>query len=350
MVNSIDVGGSLVGAGQPCFIIAEAGVNHNGDLAMAMELVDVAADCGADAIKFQTFKAENLVTAEAPKADYQLEVTDPNESWLTMLERLELSPDAHRQLMQACQSRNIQFISTPFEEDSADLLEELGVHAFKIPSGEISNLPFLEYVGRKGKPVILSTGMAFLGEVESAILTLENAGSKDIAVLHCVSNYPADPADVNLRTMKTMARAFEAPVGYSDHTLGAEVTLAAVAMGACIVEKHFTLDRNLEGPDHQASLDPDELREMVQGIRKVEKAMGSSRKRPTANEMPTLKAARKSLVARCDLKAGSVLTKDCIAIKRPGTGYAPAKLPELVGRTLVRDVSVGTVFSAEMLG
>ena len=338
-----------IGAGQPCFIIAEAGVNHNGDLALAHRLIDVARAAGADAVKFQTFKADQLVTLDAPKAEYQLQQTEADESQYEMLKHLELSAGSFRDLQQHCREAGIRFMSTPFDEDSADLLSELGVTVFKTPSGEITNLPYLAHVARKGRPLIVSTGMATLGEVEAAVNTLRAAGNPAIVLLQCVSNYPADPADVNLRAMQTMAQAFGVPTGFSDHTAGIEVALAAVALGACVIEKHFTLDRAMPGPDHAASLEPDQLAAMIRGIRTVEAALGHGRKEPAASELNTAEVARKSLVAACDLKAGTVLSDSVLAVKRPGTGLPPALRPYVIGRTLRVDVSVGTVIGLEML-
>ena len=332
------------------FIIAEAGVNHNGSLELAKQLVDIAAKAGADAVKFQTFKAEKVVTAGAPKADYQLQTTEESESQFDMLRRLELSHEQHRELLSYCRKQGIIFMSTPFDKGSADFLDELSVPVFKIGSGEITNLPFLEYVSRKGKPVILSTGMSYLSEVDEAVRVIRSAGCEQFVLVHCVSNYPADPIDVNLRAMHTMATAFQVPVGYSDHTLGIEVPMAAVALGACVIEKHFTIDRNLDGPDHLASLEPDELSAMVKGIRTVEAAMGHGRKEPAASEINTAAVARRSLIAARDIPVGSILTKDMIDIKRPGTGLKPALLLFLVGQTVKNSISAGTVFSLEMLG
>ena len=349
MVASLDIAGRRVGPDQPCFVIAEAGVNHNGSLELARQLVDKAQQAGADAVKFQTFKAERLVTRDAPKADYQCQTTGTAESQFEMLSRLELSPDAHQAVMAHCSSSNIVFLSTPFDEQSADFLEALGVAAFKIPSGEITNLPFLAHVARKGKPMIVSTGMACLGEVEMAVNTIWKAGNRSIVLLHCVSNYPAAPADINLRAMQTMATAFGLPVGYSDHTPGIEVPLAAVALGACVIEKHFTLDRNLPGPDHQASLEPDELESLVQGIRTVEVALGHGRKEPAASEANTAAVARKSLVAVSDIPAGTLLTEELVAVKRPGTGLPPAMRPYVMGRTARVLIPAGTVLGLEML-
>lgn len=345
----VEIAGRKLGPGHPCFIIAEAGVNHNGDLDMARRLVDVAVESGADAVKFQTFKADRLVTLEAPKAEYQMSTTDATESQFDMLQRLELSPEMHRSLWEYCQERNILFLSSPFDEQSADLLAELDVPAFKIPSGEITNLPYLRHIARKGKPMIVSTGMANLAEVEQAVNTIEAADNVEFVLLHCVSNYPTAPADVNLRAMETMATAFGVPVGYSDHTPGIAVTLAAVAQGACIIEKHFTLDRNLPGPDHLASLEPYELAAMVEGIRTVEAALGHGRKEPAAPEAATAAVVRKSLAAAQDIPAGVTLREELIIAKRPGTGLSPALLHQLLGRELKVDVPKDTLFTLEML-
>jgi N-acetylneuraminate synthase len=344
-----EIAGRGIGPSRPCFVIAEAGVNHNGTLELAKKLVDVAAAAGADAVKFQTFKAERLVSAAAPKAEYQLQTTDASESQLEMLRRLELSPDFHRQLWVYCQELGLMFLSTPFDEASADLLDDLGVPAFKIPSGEVTNWPFLQHVAGKGKPMIISTGMANMAEVYDAVRVVRDAGCERFALLHCVSNYPAKASDVNLRAMATMAAAFGVPVGYSDHTTGIEMPLAAVALGACVLEKHFTLDRNMPGPDHPASLEPDELVAMVAGIRNVEAALGHGRKEPAVSEAATAAVARKSLVTARDIFAGTLLTEDMITAKRPGTGLPPAMRPYLLGRTLRKDVAEDTLLTLEML-
>lgn len=346
---TINIAGREVGSGHSCFIIAEAGVNHNGSLEAARQLIDVAADAGADAVKFQTFRAERLATIDAPKAEYQLRNTGEAETQFEMLKRLELSEDAHRELMAYCAERGILFMSTPFDEASADFLDELGVAVFKLPSGEITNLPFIEHVARKGKPLIISTGMADLGEVGTAVRCLEAAGSPPFILLHCVSNYPAAAGDANLRAMQTMQDAFKVAVGYSDHTLGIEVALAAVALGACVIEKHYTLSRDLPGPDHRASLEPDELGMMVRGIRAVESALGHGRKEPAASEAEIAAIARRSLVAARDLAAGTELTADSIVIRRPGTGLPAAMLPEILGRRLRVPLRAGALLTLEML-
>jgi N-acetylneuraminate synthase len=312
-------------------------------------LIDVAALAGADAVKFQTFKAERLATPDAPKAEYQLRTTGAAESQYEMLQRLELSHEAHRELMPYCAERGILFMSTPFDEESADFLDDLGVPVFKLPSGEITNLPFITHVARKGKPMIVSTGMATLDEVERAVESIRAAGSPDFMLLHCVSNYPAEAGDVNLRAMRTMQEAFDVAVGYSDHTLGIEVALAAVALGACVIEKHFTLSRDLPGPDHLASLEPDGLKALVRGIRLVEASLGHGRKEPAASEAEVAAVARKSLVAARDITAGTELTTDMIAIRRPGTGLPAAMLSEVIGRRLRVPVRAGALLSLEML-
>ncbi len=320
-------------------IIAEAGVNHNGDLALAIQLIDVAAKAGADVVKFQTFSADRLVTTHARKADYQAQATDAGESQHAMIRRLELTRDMHEALVAHCRARGIRFLSAGFDTESIDLLVQLGQDSFKIPSGEITNLPYLRRVGRCGKPVMLSTGMATLGEIEAALGALEEAGTPRgrITVLHCTTEYPAPMADVNLRAMLAIRDAFGVAVGYSDHTLGIEVAIAAVALGATVIEKHVTLDRNLPGPDHKASLEPDELRAMVMAIRNVEQAMGDGIKRPGLSETKNKPVARKSLVAACDIRAGESFSEANLAVKRPGTGVSPMRWDEVLGRKAVRD-------------
>ncbi len=331
------------------FIIAEAGVNHNGDVGLARKLVEAAAEAGADAVKFQTFKADRLATRGAPKADYQRDTTDAAESQWEMLRRLELSPEAHRDLMVWCQKQGILFLSSLFDEESADFLADLGVTLFKIPSGEITNLPLLAHVARKGKPMIVSTGMSYLSEVEAAVRAIEDACNRQIVLLHCVSRYPADPADANLRAMEAMAQAFHLPVGYSDHTLGLEVPLAAVALGARVIEKHLTLDRSLPGPDHRISLSTEEFRALTQAIRKVEQALGDGRKRPMACEVDVREAARRSIVAVCDIPAGATIEARMLALRRPGTGLPPHLLPQLINRTARRRIEAGEVLGWDML-
>jgi N-acetylneuraminate synthase len=348
-MQTVNISNKVIGPGQPVFVIAEAGVNHNGDLKLARALIDVAVEAGADAVKFQTFQADRLVIPEAPKAEYQLRTTGDSESQFEMLRRLELSADAQCELQSYCHERGIVFLSTPFDDVAVDLLDKLGVPAFKISSGDLTNSPLLEYVASKGKPVILSTGMSELSELIEAVSVLNTAGCENPVLLHCVSNYPAEPAEVNLRAMQTMRSAFDVPVGFSDHTEGIDVALAAVALGACVIEKHFTLDRTLPGPDHRASLEPAELRELVRSIRRVEAALGSGRKIPTASELETAKVARRSLVAARDIPAGATLQRDMVVMRRPGTGMSPAMLATLLGRRVIRNIATGTLLDADML-
>lgn len=327
-----NVAGRRIGDGASCFVIAEAGVNHNGRVDLAIKLINVAVEAGADAVKFQTFKAELLASPEAAKAAYQMETTDAGETQLDMVRRLQLPFEEFAALKQHCDRRGILFMSTPFDEDSADFLDGLGMPVFKVPSGEVVNLPLLGQIGAKRKPVILSTGMSTLGEVERAVTTLEASGCAGLALLHCVSNYPANPEDVNLRAMDTLAAAFGHPVGYSDHTLGLAVALASVARGAAVLEKHFTLDRTLPGPDHRCSLEPDELSSLIRGVRTVEAALGSGRKAPAAAEADTARVARRSLFLRRAIDAGGVLEANHLIALRPGDGVSPAFLAQIVGR------------------
>jgi N,N'-diacetyllegionaminate synthase len=314
-------------------------VNHNGDLARARRLVDAAAEAGADLVKFQTFTADRLVTIAARKADYQVQAADVGESQHAMLRRLELTREMHDALVAHCRSRGIQFFSTGFDTNSVDLLAELGVDRFKIPSGEITNLPYLRHVGRYGKPVILSTGMATMSEIDAALKVLEQAGTpRDrVTVLHCTTEYPTPMADVNLRAMLAIRDACGVAVGYSDHTAGIEVAVAAVALGATVIEKHFTLDRSLPGPDHKASLEPDELKAMVTAIRNIEQALGDGIKRPSAGEARNMSIARKSLVAARAIRAGDVFSEINVTVKRPGTGLSPMRWDDVLGRTAPRD-------------
>ena len=315
------------------FIIAEAGVNHNGSVELAKQLIDVASEAGVDAVKFQTFKAESLVSKNAQKADYQKETTDKQESQFDMIKKLELDVNTHKVLMQYCHEKDIMFLSTPFDHDSIDMLNKLGLKIFKIPSGEITNLPYLRHIGSLNKEVILSTGMADIGEIEDALDVLVEAGTKkeNITVLHANTMYPTPMEDVNLKAMVTIGNTFDIAYGYSDHTLGIEVDVAAVAMGATVIEKHFTLDKMMEGPDHKASLEPDELISMTKAIRNIEVALGSNVKKPSTSEKPNMAIARKSIVAKRTIKIGEILTEDNLAIKRPGNGINPMQWDAIVG-------------------
>ena len=321
-------------------IIAEAGVNHNGSIKTAEQLIETAAEAGADLVKFQTFSADRLVTGSASKADYQLETTSTSESQHEMIRKLELSREMHEELIAHCKKCGVGFFSTGFDPQSVDLLAELGLDRFKIPSGEITNLPYLRHIGQYGKPVILSTGMARLGEIEAALEVLEASGTprERVTVLHCNTEYPTPMADVNLKAMLAIRDALGVQVGYSDHTLGIEVPIAAVAMGATVIEKHFTLDRNLPGPDHRASLEPDELKAMVQAIRNIELALsGDGLKRPSPSESKNLEIARKSLVALVPIKAGDLFTEANLGVKRPGSGISPMRWDDFIGRPANRD-------------
>ncbi len=349
MVAPICIGDRQIGPDRPCFIIAEVGVNHDGRMDQARDLVDAATAVGADAVKFQTFKADALVARGAPKAAYQRRSKDDAESQSDMLKRLELSYDQFRELHEYCHLHGILFLSTPFDEQAADFLDTLGMPAFKIGSGEITNLPLLAHVAKKGKPILLSTGMSRLEEVEAAVGTIRDHGHHGLALLHCIGIYPAPAEDVNLRAMHTLATAFGVPVGYSDHTVGTEIALAAVALGACIIEKHLTLNRLLPGPDHQASIEPAEFGALVRGIRRVEMSLGDGLKVPTSRELETAAVARRSLVAAKDILAGTVLTDELIAIRRPGTGLPPALKPSLIGRATRVDIPAGDLIALEML-
>ena len=324
---------------QRVLIIAEAGVNHNGDLDMAKKLVVAAASAGADIVKFQTFSAERLVTQAAQKAEYQKQTTGSHESQFEMLQRLELTKNMHEELIAECQKQNIQFLSTAFDTQSVDMLTALGSELFKIPSGEITNLPYLHHIGNLRKSVILSSGMATLSEILDALVALESAGTprNSITVLHCTTEYPAPMKDVNLRAMLTIRDRLGVRVGYSDHTLGIEVSIAAVAMGATIIEKHLTLDRQLPGPDHRASLEPGEFEEMVASIRNIEQALGDGIKSPSSSELKNLPIARKSLVSQSQIRAGELFSEKNLTTKRPGFGISPMRWNEVIGKVARRD-------------
>ncbi|PYM54958.1 MAG: N-acetylneuraminate synthase [Candidatus Rokuibacteriota bacterium] len=337
------------GAGGRIFIVAEAGVNHNGDPALARRLVDAAAESGADAVKFQTFRVDALLTRGAPKAGYQVETTGAGESQREMLARLELATAVLAELKDRAATRGLTFFSAPFDEESADVLDRLGVALFKVPSGEITNLPLLRHLASKGRPIILSTGMSSLDEVEHAVAAIRAAGNPPLAVLHCLSAYPAPAAEVNLRAMDALGASCSCPVGFSDHTLGIEIAVAAAARGAVIIEKHLTLDKTLPGPDHRASLDPVEFAAMVRAIRAVESALGDGTKRPMPSELDTRRVARKSLVAARALRAGARLGVGDVLIKRPGTGISPADLDKAIGRPLARDIAADEVIGWEAL-
>lgn len=321
------------------YVIAEIGVNHNGDINLAKKMIDAAKDAGADAVKFQTFKSENLVSTYAEKAEYQKVTTGSDESQLDMIKKLELSFEDFKELAAYCKKSGIAFASTPFDFESIRFLNTIDMPFWKIPSGEITNLPYLIEIAKTKKPVIMSTGMSSLEEIYAAINVLKKYGTKEITLLHCNTAYPTPYQDVNLKAMQTLRDAFNLPVGYSDHTKGIEVPIAAAALGAVVLEKHFTLDRNMEGPDHKASLEPDELKQMVASVRHIEAAIGSADKTPTESEIINRDIARKSIVAKTAIKAGELFTEDNITVKRPGNGISPMKWFEVLGKTAPRDFS-----------
>ena len=348
-VTPVALGSGAIGPGHRCFVIAEAGVNHNGDPALAHRLVDLAAEAGADAVKFQTFDPDLVVAAGARKADYQIANTGAGESQRDMLRRLVLPRAEFKVLARHAADRGLLFLSTPFDEGSADFLDDLGLAAFKVPSGEITNHPFLAHLAVKGRPLLVSTGMSTLVEVGGALDTIAAHGDPAVALLHCVSNYPAAPADCNLRSMDTMRQAFRTPVGWSDHTLGVTVSLAAVAAGAEVLEKHFTVDRSLPGPDHAASLEPGELRELVESIRVIEMSRGTGCKVPAPSEAANAQLVRRSLHATRELAPGHVLTAEDLVALRPGTGVSPGARDRLIGRAVRRRIGAGEMVSEDQL-
>lgn len=330
-------------------IIAEAGVNHNGDLKLAKQMVEKAKQAGADYIKFQTFVAEDLVIDRAEKADYQKRETGNNESQLEMLEKLALPNEAFVELKKYCDKVGIGFLSTPFDLKSIDFLSSLDMDYWKIPSGEITNLPYLEKIAKTGKKVILSTGMSELDEIQDAVDILEKNGSSDIILLHCNTEYPTPFEDVNLRAMEQMRDIFHKTVGYSDHTKGIEIPIAAVALGAKVIEKHFTLDRQMEGPDHKASLEPEELAAMAMAIRNIESALGDGKKRKTVSERHNVNIVRKSIVVSRDIKVGEIFTEDNITVKRPGNGISPMAWYQIIGKKAKRDYKKDTLIEKDYL-
>ena len=321
------------------FIIAEAGVNHNGSIDLAYKLIDAAFDAGANAVKFQTFKASNIVLKNSKKAEYQIQKNNILESQFDMLKKLELNAESHKKLFNYCTNKGIQFLSSPFDHESIHTLDKLNVQIFKIPSGEINNLPYLRHIGSLGKEVILSTGMSTLVEIEDALNILINSGTtkNNITILHANTMYPTPMEDVNLNAMQTIKNKFDVAVGYSDHTLGIEIGIAAVALGASTIEKHFTLDKKMDGPDHKASLEPNELKSMIDAIRNIEKAMGDGIKRLTISEKPNIGIARKSIVAKTNIKKGDIFSEKNLTTKRPGYGLSPMSWDSVIGRTAEQD-------------
>lgn len=331
-MKSIEIGDKSVGNGFKCFIIAEAGVNHNGSVETAKKLINTAKEVGADAVKFQTFKTDSVVTKKAPKAEYQ-KISDNYSSQYEMIRKLELSADEFIELSNYAKSKGIIFLSSPFDSESVELLDQIGISAFKLGSGEITNLPLIKNVANKGKPVILSTGMASLCEIEEALKIIKTK-SIDVILMYCVTNYPASASEIDLNIMKTLQNTFKIPVGFSDHTMGIELSVAAVALGACVIEKHFTLDRNLEGPDHKASLEPENFKRMVDSIRNVEKGLGDGIKKISKDELSIKQIVRKSIMAGRDIEKGETLKRDMLTIKRPETGIYPKYIDVIIGKKM----------------
>jgi len=325
------------------FIIAEAGVNHNGSVEIAKRMIDAATNAGADAVKFQTFKAEKVVSKFASKAEYQKETTQRDESQLEMIKKLELDPNAHKELIDYCRKNGVMFLSSPFDLESIELLDTLGLSMLKIPSGEITNLPYLKKIGSLKKKIVLSTGMSDLREIGDALSILTQAGTakEDITVLHCNTEYPTPYEDVNLRAMLTIKETFKIKVGYSDHTPGIEVSIAAAALGATVIEKHFTLNKSMEGPDQKASLEPGKLKAMVQAIRNVEKSLGDGTKKPSRSELKNIAAIRKSILAARNIREGEIFTEGNLAAKRPGEGISPMEWDKVIGQTAKRNFEDG---------
>ncbi len=346
MIEPVAIENRQVGPGHSCYIIAEAGVNHNGDMALAHQLIDAAVKAGADAIKFQSFVTEDLITADTPKANYQVETTGEPGSQYNMLKSLELTGPQHAELKAHCDESGILYLCTPYENKSVDMLDELGIGAYKIASTDTTNIPFLRYLASKNRSVILSTGMSTLGEVELAVNALWEGGLREkTIILHCTSEYPTPIEEANLRAIGTMERAFACPIGFSDHTPGIGVSPWAVAVGACMLEKHFTLDRDLPGPDHRASLEPNELATLVQTVRQVETALGDGRKRPMPSEIGNKPFMQKSIVAVQDIAAGETIAANALSCKRPATGLSPALWDDVVGKSAARPIKAGEILN-----
>jgi len=341
----------LVGDDHPLFFIAEAGVNHNGSTTMGKQLIDIAVEAGADAVKFQTFKTENIITKKAPKSTYHIETTgdDDNQSWFDLLKTQEMSKNMHVELIKYCDNKGIIFLSTPYDEESADLLEDLNVPAFKIASTDTSNIPLLQYIAKKGRPMILSSAMATMEEVKLAVSAVRSEGLNEIAMLQCTGNYPAKLSDTNLRVMQTYEEKLNCIVGYSDHTPDLINPVAATAMGAKVYEKHFTIDRSLPGPDHRMALELDELKQTIKAIRDTELALGNSTKQVLESEKENRVKLRKSIVSKLNIKKDDIITMDMLSFKRPGHGIQPAELNNVIGKKAITDISEGTVLLFEMI-
>ncbi len=349
MSKTIKLRRKTIGEGAPVFIVAEAGVNHNGDTELALELVRQAKKSGADCVKFQTFKAGTVTTRQSPKAAYQLKTTDPQESQFEMLKKLELSENIYPRLISLCQELDIQFLSTPYHFSDVDFLNGLNVDAFKIASGQLVESPFLKYIAKLNKPIILSTGMSTVEEIRESLEAVRTTGNDQVILLQCTTNYPSAIEDANLRAMVSMRDDLNVLVGYSDHTQSHFSAYTAVALGAVIVEKHFTLDRTLPGPDHSSSLEPDEFRNLVRGIREIEKALGSPMKKPTAAELKNLTWMRRSIAAMKDIPAGMMIRRDDLVFKRPATGLQPKMLEEIVGKRAKKNIQKDTILTEELI-
>lgn len=345
MKNHVFLGNRIIGSGYPCFIIAEAGVNHDGDIEKAKKLIDVAVEAGADAVKFQSFKTEKLLIPTLEKCAYQKKGDGKEGTYADMIKRLELNEDMHKELYYYAQQKGIIFLSTPFDEDSVDLLDNLGVYAFKIDSGNLNNPKLVEYIASKNKPIILSTGMATIGEIDESLKVINSTGNNKVILLHCTSNYPPSFSDVNLKAMKTLKLQFNCLVGYSDHTVGIAVSLASVALGAVVIEKHFTLDKMAKGPDHLASLDKKELKEMVAGVRCVSEALGSTSKKPVKKEKEVANSLRRSIVSIVNITKGEIISPEMIAIKRPGNGIEPKFYDLIIGRVAQKDIPINSLIT-----
>ncbi len=348
-MRTIQIADKLVGNNEPVFVVAEVGVNHNGSVATGKKLIAAAKDAGADAVKFQTFKTDKVVTKYAAKADYQKIGVSQNESQYEMIKKLELGPDKIAELFDCAQKEDIIFLSSAFDRESVDLLDRLGVAAFKIASGEITNFPLLQYIAGKGKPLIMSTGASTIAEIGEALKTVRRDGAQDVILLHCVTSYPARKEDSNLRTIVTLKKRFKLPVGFSDHTLGIEVSIAATALGAVLIEKHFTLNRNMPGPDNRMSLQPDELKELIAAIRNVKTALGNGVKRLTKDERKIRDIVRRSLVARVDIPEGTIITESMLDFKRPGTGIAPSRSNLVIGKRAGKNIARDELITLEKL-
>lgn len=349
MQQEIKIGDITISGNSPVFIIAEAGVNHNGDLEIAKRLTKEAAVSGADCIKFQTFKAERVVTKNAPKAKYQLETTDKTENQIDMLRKIELKPEQHIELKQYAEELGIVFLSTPYNMEDVDLLEDIGVLAYKVASGQIVEIPFLRKIAVTGKPIFLSTGMSTLAEIDTALNTIMKEGNDQVVVLQCTTNYPSSFKDANLRVLQTLESTFGSLVGYSDHTIGEEAVIAAVALGAKVIEKHFTLDKDLPGPDHSSSMTPLEFKLLTEKIRRTESSLGSTKKTPTEIEKENAVGMRRSIVASRNIRIGDTINDDSITFKRPATGLSPQFFDMILGKKAAKNISVDELLQMDMI-